>query len=386
MYNLPLLQNAGDLVGKRVLLRLDVNLPIVGGVIRDDFRLRQSLKTLEFLKTRGTRIIILAHTDSKETDSLKLVAERLAEFMPLEFVPSLIDLPDKISNLKSGGILFLENIRRNREEVANDETFARHLASLGDVYVNDAFSVSQRSHVSITGIPKFLPKFAGLLLAEEVSHLSRAFNPPKPFVFVLAGANKRLSTHASASETKFPLVHKFLKTADTVFVGGALANDLLKARGCEIGLSKHSESDFGFSDIIQSPKLLLPIDVVVENPENAGKKILKDVKEVLPEDSIFDSGPRTVALLADKFSKAKFVLWNGTFGAYEQGFTEGTEAVAEAVVASGAESIVGGGDTLACISKLNLLDKFSFVSTGGGAMLEFLANETLPGIAVLEEK
>ncbi|KKU67938.1 MAG: Bifunctional PGK/TIM [Parcubacteria group bacterium GW2011_GWA2_47_16] len=386
MYNLPLLQNAGDLVGKRVLLRLDVNLPIVGGVIRDDFRLRQSLKTLEFLKTRGARIIILAHTDSKETDSLKLVAERLAEFMPLEFVPSLIDLPDKISNLKSGGILFLENIRRNREEVANDETFARHLASLGDVYVNDAFSVSQRSHVSITGIPKFLPKFAGLLLAEEVSHLSRAFNPPKPFVFVLAGANKRLSTHASASETKFPLVHKFLKTADTVFVGGALANDLLKARGCEIGLSKHSESDFGFSDIIQSPKLLLPIDVVVENPENAGKKILKDVKEVLPEDSIFDSGPRTVALLADKFSKAKFVLWNGTFGAYEQGFTEGTEAVAEAVVASGAESIVGGGDTLACISKLNLLDKFSFVSTGGGAMLEFLANETLPGIAVLEEK
>src|SRR3989338_6198212 len=158
-FNFKLLKDAPDLAGKRVLLRLDVNLPIVGGVIRDDFRLRQSLKTLEFLKTRGARTIILAHTDSKETDSLKLVAERLAEFMPLEFVPSLTDLPDKIKNLKSGGILFLENIRRNKEEVANNETFARHLASLGDVYVNDAFSVSQRSHVSITGISKFLPKF-----------------------------------------------------------------------------------------------------------------------------------------------------------------------------------------------------------------------------------
>ncbi|MDO8482829.1 MAG: phosphoglycerate kinase [bacterium] len=382
-FNLKLLKDAPDLAGKRVLLRLDLNLPIVGGSIRDDFRLRRSLPTLEFLKTRGAKTIILAHTDSTETDSLALVAERLAKFIPLEFVPSLADLPDKVNSLESGGFLFLENIRRNSGEMKNDEGFAKTLASFGDIYVNDAFSVSQRSHASLVGIPKFLPKFAGLLLADEVSHLSRAFNPPRPFVFVLAGANKKLSSHASVSETKFPLVHKFLKTADSVFVGGALANDLLKAKGYEIGLSKHSEEDFGFSEIIQNPKLLLPVDVVTES---GGRQDVKSCTEVLPDDSIFDAGPQTVALLAEKFSKAKFVLWNGTFGAYEQGYTSGTEAVAKAVVASGAESIVGGGDTLACISKLNLLDKFSFVSTGGGAMLEFLSNETLPGIAALEEK
>ena len=381
MHNLPLLKNAGNLAGKRVLLRLDLNLPIADGRVLDDFRLKRSLPTLEFLRARGAKIIILAHTDSAETDSLALVAEHLAKFVPLEFVPSLADLSEKVKTLQSRDILFLENIRRNSGEMTNDEAFARDLATLGDIYVNDAFSVSHRVHASIVGIPKFLPKFAGLLLAEELLHLSKAFNPPKPFVFVLAGANKKLSAHTSISETKFPLVHKFLKTADTVFVSGALANDLLKAKGYEIGLSKHSERDFGFSDIVQNPKLLLPVDVVTES---GGKRLAKGSNEVLAEDSIFDAGPRTVALLAEKFSTAKFILWNGTFGVYEQGYISGTAAVAKAVVSSGAESIVGGGDTLACISKLNLLDKFSFVSTGGGAMLEFLSNETLPGIVALQ--
>lgn len=381
MHSPPLLQNAGNLADKRVLLRLDVNLPIVGGVIRDDFRVKRSLPTLEFLKKRGARTVILAHTDSKETDSLVLVAEHLQKFVPLEFVPSLAELPSKITNLKPGGFLFLENIRRNSGEIVNDEGFAKTLASFGDIYVNDAFSVSQRAHTSIVGLPKFLPGFAGLLLAEEISELSKAFNPPRPFVFLLAGANKLLTHGSKASGTKFPLVKKFLDTADSVFVGGALANDLFKAKGYEIGFSKHSEEDFGFSDIAQNSKLLLPVDVVTES---GGKRSVKSSKEVLSGDSVFDVGLETVALLAEKFLKAKFILWNGTFGAYEQGYTSGTEAVAKAIVASGAESIVGGGDTLACISKLNLLDKFSFVSTGGGAMLDFLANETLPGIAALE--
>jgi phosphoglycerate kinase len=222
------------------------------------------------------------------------------------------------------------------------------------------------------GVTKFLPSYAGFLFLEEILNLSKAFNPPKPFVFLLAGAK---------FETKFPLVKKFLKLADSVFIGGALANDLFKAEGYEIGLSKHSKQDFGFSEIAGNPKLLLPSDVVVEN---SGKNATKGAKEVSAGDSVLDDGPKTVLAIEEKISTAKFILWNGTLGAYEEGYKEGTVALAKAIVASGAESIVGGGDTIASIYSLNLLDKFSFVSTGGGAMLDFLANETLPGITALE--
>ena len=203
--------------------------------------------------------------------------------------------------------------------------------------------------------------------------MSKAFNPPKPFVFVLAGAK---------FETKFPVVKKFLEIADSVFIGGALANDLFKARGYEIGFSKHSEEDFDFALIVRSTKLILPNDVTTEN---VGKRDTKKPTEVLSNDSIFDAGPETVKMIADKLKTAKFVLWNGTLGVYEKGFAESTEALAKVIVDCGAESIVGGGDTVACLSKIGLLDKFSFVSTGGGAMLDFLANETLPGIEALKD-
>ncbi|MBI2475790.1 MAG: phosphoglycerate kinase [Candidatus Taylorbacteria bacterium] len=358
--------------GATVLLRLDLNLPIVGGQVRDDFRLRRSLPTLQHLVGRRARTVILAHTDSQETDSLKLVAEHLNQFVSLKFVPSLAELPGSLKTLEPGGVLFLENLRRDPGEVADNPDFAKTLASFGDVYVNDAFSVSHRAHASIVGIPKFLPSYAGFLLAEEAARLARAFKAPRPFVFVLAGAK---------FETKLPLVKKFLRSADSVFIGGALANDLFKVQGREIGLSKHSEADFGFAGVLQSPKLILPVDVVAEN---AGKRATKKPAEVLPGDNILDAGPETLALLAEKFASAKFILWNGTLGVYEKGFAAGTEALAKAIVASSAETIVGGGDTLACISKINVLDKFSFVSTGGGAMLDFLANETLPGIEALE--
>ncbi|MDO8590462.1 MAG: phosphoglycerate kinase [bacterium] len=372
-FNFKTLKEAAISSGTAVLLRLDLNLPIVGGVVRDDFRLQRSLPTLEFLKARGARTVILSHTDSKETDSLKLVAEYLKRFVELEFVASLEELPERLAALWPGGFLFLENLRRNTGEISNDESLAKTLASLGDIYINDAFSVSHRAHASIVGITKFMPSYAGLLFTEEVSHLSKAFNPTHPFLFILAGAK---------FETKFPLVKKFLEVADSVFIGGALANDLFKAKGYEIGLSKHSEKDFGFADIIHSPKLILPKDVITEN---AGKKVTKKPTEILPGDNIFDAGPETVAMLAENLKTAKFILWNGTLGAYERGFTDGTEALAKAIAESGVESIVGGGDTLAAISKLNLNQKLSFVSTGGGAMLDFLANETLPGIVALEK-
>lgn len=381
-FNFKLLKDVGDLAGKRVLLRLDLNLPVEGGRVRDDFRLKRSLPTLRHLVERGARTVILAHTDSPETDSLALVAEHLKTFVPLEFSASLSDVPEKLKNLPSGGVLFLENLRRHGGEIANDEGFAKTLASFGELYVNDAFSVSHRAHASIVGVPKFLPSFAGFLLADEVAHLSKAFHPPHPFVFVLAGANKRLTLTSAVSETKFPLVLKFLASADTVFVGGALANDLFRAQGYEIGLSKHSEKDFGFADIARNPKLLLPTSVMTERN---GVVSVKDPHLLSADERVRDAGPDTVAALRGVFQGAKFIVWNGTLGEYENGFAEGTEALARAIAESGVEAIVGGGDTLASIAKLNLLDTFSFVSTGGGAMLDFLANETLPGIAALEK-
>jgi phosphoglycerate kinase len=267
----------------------------------------------------------------------------------------------------------LENTRRFKGEVENEKVLAKNFASLGSIFVNEAFSVSHRPHASIVGIPRIIPGYAGFLFADEVSHLSKAFNPPKPFLFILAGAK---------FETKFPLVKKFLELADTVFLGGALANDLLKAKGYEIGLSKHAFSDLGFAEVGASPKLILPIDVVVEA---SGVAAIKDVSDVASNEKIVDAGPKTLALLAEKIAAAKFILWNGTLGAYEDGFVGPTEALAGSITSSGAESVVGGGDTLASIAKLNLTDKFSFVSTGGGAMLDFLANGTLPGITALEQ-
>ncbi|MES2087721.1 MAG: phosphoglycerate kinase [Patescibacteria group bacterium] len=380
-YKFKKIEDAPISSGTKVLLRLDLNVPIVDGQVRDDFRIKKSLKTLEFLKNRGAKTIIIAHTDSKETDSLKVVAEYLNTIIKVDFVPSLEELPERLGALGDGGILFLENIRNNPGEIKNDLHFAQTLASLADIYVNDAFSVSHRAHASIVGIPNFLPSYAGFLFCEEVVHVSRAFNPPRPFLFILAGANKKLTSTSLVSETKFPLVTKFLKSADSVFVGGALANDLFKAEGFEIGHSKHSESDFGFEAMLHNPKLLLPLDVVVGDPQN---KISKKPNQILPEEIVFDAGQETLTMLTEKLKSAQFVLWNGTIGAYEQGFVEGTEALAKAIAESGVEAIVGGGDTLAAIDKLALNDKFSFVSTGGGAMLDFLASETLPGIAALE--
>lgn len=359
-------------VGEAVFLRLDLNVPIVDGEVRDDYRITRSLPTVEFLRKRGARTVIVSHIDSAETDSLAIVAKHLGTFIPLTFVPSLSKLGDSLKAIKEGEFVLLENIRRNSGEMENNEAFSKQLASYAKYYVNEAFSVSHRKHASIIGVPKFLPSFAGFLFEKEVMSLSKAFNPPRPFLFLLAGAK---------FETKFPLVKKFLKAADTIFLGGALANDLLRAKGFEIGLSKHSEKDFGFADIAKNGKLVLPIDVVTED---RGKRVGKVVGEVSTHDQIMDAGPKTVEFLAEKMKAAKFILWNGTLGVYERDFTEGTEALAKAIAESGVESIVGGGDTLAAISKLKSIDKFSFISTGGGAMLDFLANETLPGIEALK--
>jgi len=363
-----------NLRGKRVLLRLDLNVPIIDGVLLDDFRIKKSMSTLNFLRENGAKTIVISHIESVETKSLKAVYEYLSKFFNILFLKDYFGEETKkaIDGMNEGDFILLENLRIYEGEEKSSEHFARQLASLGEIYVNEAFSVSHRQHASIVGVPKFLPSYAGILFEEEVANLSKAFNPEHPFLFILGGAK---------FETKMPLIEKFLKLADFVFVGGALANDFFKEKGYEIGLSVLSPKKFDLRKMLSSDKLLLPTDVVVKN--NQGVSI-KRPSQVLKEDKILDDGPATISMLEKKLLSSKFVLWNGPLGDYEKGFREGTVELARAIAKSSAKSIIGGGDTLAVVSKMNLENKFSFISTGGGAMLDFLANETLPGIEALE--
>lgn len=379
------LRDVGDIMGKRVLLRLDLNVPIQNNLVVDGFRIQQSLETVNFLRKVGAKIIIVAHLENKDHPSLDVVCEYVQQFFPATFVvdPWSAEGSETLSGLNDGQVAIIENIRNWVGEKKNDDTFAKQLATLADIYVNEAFSVSHREHASIVGVPKLLPSYAGFNFEREVANLSKAFNPPRPYLFILGGAK---------FETKVPLIKKFLGLADKVFVGGALSNDLFKSKGYEIGDSIHSDQDFGFAEILANPKLVLPVDVVVENAVD--KKVKKKVDQVLVGEKIWDAGAQTVAELLPIIKQAKFILWNGPLGMFENGYTEGTFALARAVaevsskendVAGGAETIVGGGDTLASIEELGLSDKFTFISTAGGAMLDFLANGTLPGIEALKK-
>ena len=367
------LQDVKDLEGKKVLLRLDLNVPIVDGGVRDDFRIQRILPTLAYLKEKKAKTIIVSHIDGDASATLLPISKYLSTFYTISaFVENISEAPTYVSAMKNGDIIMLENIRRDSGEVTNSPRLASFLSSLADIYVDDAFSVCHREHASIVGVPRLIPSYAGLLLQKEIAALSEAFNPPRPFLFALAGAK---------FETKLPLIEKFLDIADTVFVGGALANDIFKEKGYEVGLSKVSKVPVDLSRVIKSPKLVIPQDVIAQSSYESGDR---DATGVAPAETIVDAGPRTSAELADILQDVKFVLWNGPFGDYEKGFSQSTIDFAQAIVDSGAKSVVGGGDTIAVIAKAGFLDKFSFASTGGGAMIEFLANGTLPGIEALK--
>ncbi|MBX4210589.1 phosphoglycerate kinase [Candidatus Parcubacteria bacterium] len=365
------IKDAPDLHGKRVFLRIDLNVPIVNGVISDDYRIRRSLPTITLLREAGAKIILASHIESKETNSLKEVSNYLLDLIPHTFIH---DYPDEtsraiVNGLEEGGVVLLENLRQYDGEKNNDEQFAKDLASMADIYINEAFPVSHREHASIVGVPKFLPGYCGFVFFDEVRNLSRAFEPKKPFLFILGGAK---------FETKLPLMIKFYPQADRLFIGGALANDLLRAKGVSVGKSLVSEGNIDFSPFLESDKMLIPSDVIVDGGE------VKSVEDIGADDVIVDAGPDTVRDLSLLIKEVKFIVWNGPLGNYEKGYSKATEDLALAIAQSGVDSIVGGGDTLAAIKKLGIETDFGFVSTGGGAMLDFLANETLPGIIALE--
>jgi len=367
------IEDIGDIKGKRIIVRLDLNVPIINGEVRDDFRIKSSLPTLQFLKDKGARVIVISHIESEERDSLEIVSKYISNFIKVKsFIKKIDEAKVVVNSMQEGELVIFENLRLDPGEKNNDINFAKKIADLGELFVNDAFAVSHRKHASIVSLPKLLPSFAGFLMAKEIENLSEAFNPVKPFLFILGGAK---------FSTKLPLVNKFLEIADNVFVGGALANDIFKSKGLEIGQSLVTKDFVDLQSIIVNQKLVTPIDVVVFDGQN---KTEKDPSSVLKSDNILDAGAKTISMLEKMISESSFVLWNGPVGDYEKGFSLASEKIAKAIIDSDAKSVIGGGDTVALVSKCGFLDKFSFVSTGGGAMLDFLAEGTLPGIEALQ--
>lgn len=372
--NYKTLNDLPDVHGVPVLVRLDLNVPVQDERVVDDYRIRKAEATINFLREKGAKVVILAHIEGG-TDTLKPVFERLKQDIPVSFCQDCVEEGcDIVEKMQPGDVLLCENLRLYDGEKKNDEEFAKKLAAMGKIYVNDGFSVSHRKHASIVGIPKYVPGYLGLQFEEEIKNLSQAFNPPHPFVFILGGAK---------FDTKLPLVQKFLDIADTVVIAGALANDIYRAKGLNVGASRTSGTDMDLSMYTNHPKIYIPTDVVVETA--TGERTVKNIEQVADTDKIYDAGPESTIHIKNLITGAKCILWNGPFGNYENGYTEPTKEVAKAIANTQALSLVGGGDTLAAIAELGLDNKISFISTGGGAMLDYLAQGTLPGLDALKK-
>lgn len=335
--------------GKVALVRVDFNVPVKNDMVEDDFRIRMALPTIQFLLKKGMKIFLITHLEKNGIEELYPVASHFF----------------KISKFPKDRVFFFDNIRKFPGEKENDLEFAKELAKMGDIYVNEAFSVSHREHASIVTLPKYLPSYAGLGLEKEIKNLSRVFQKPQhPFLFILGGAK---------FSTKIPLLEKYLKLADYVFVGGALANYLLKAKGYKIGKSLVDEKKYDVSKILNSPKLILPADFVVK------------------KEAIIDIGKKSTESLVQMIKKSRFILWNGPLGKYEDGGDRATKKIMDFLLKEKSKNIIlGGGDLVSCMPKSKLKSLSSnpktklFISTGGGATLEFLTKGTLPGIKALK--
>jgi phosphoglycerate kinase len=362
-----------DLRGKRVIVRASLNIPLEGESIRNAFRLKRALPTLRYLHEQGAKTIIISHIGRGAEDTLRPIFTALEAYLPIHFggVITNDEFKQRAALISDGTFLLAENLRQDPREEENDESFAAYIAQFGDIYVNDAFAEAHREHSSLSALAKLLPAYAGLNLLEEVTQLEKAMSPAHPSLFLLGGAK---------FETKMPLVEKYLAVYDTVFVGGALANDVFKAMGYEVGQSLVSDEPLTDQAFLQNKKLLFPADVIVSGPQ--GTRVCAP-EEVVADEKIFDCGPKTVALLKGYIQAAATVLWNGPFGNYEAGFTESTEATMRNLAASKAFSVVGGGDTVAAIENLELNQNIGFVSIGGGAMLTYLEQGRTPVLDLL---
>ncbi len=403
-----------DVKGKRVLCRVDFNVPLKGSEITDDTRIRAALETIKFLADRGAKVVLASHLGRPKAGpdpslSLKPCAKRLGELLgkPVQMAGDCVgpEVEKLAAALKPGDVLLLENTRFHKEEdeKPNKETkkftperqeFAKKMAALGDVYVNDAFGTAHRDHVSTCGVIQFLkPAAMGFLIAEEIKAMTPAHdNPAKPMIAILGGAK---------ISDKIKIIESFIGRVDALLIGGGMAYTFFKVMGKEIGdsiLDKYEESGPKAEKIIKKVqekgcKLMLPLDVLATDKFDFKGDTDADAKvQVLPSGAIpaglqgLDVGPLTVAAFIAEIQKAKTIIWNGPLGVFEKDrYAAGTRSVAQAIALSSAYSVVGGGDSIAAMSQFGLDGKFSHVSTGGGASLEYLAGMPLPGIEALTE-
>ena len=374
-----------QVANKTVFVRVDFNVPMKDGVITDDTRIRSALPTINYLIEKGAKVILASHFgrpkgERKPEMSLAPCAKHLSELInkPVAFVDDCIGpkVEEAVKALQSGDVLMLENLRYHNEETKNDPEFAKQLASLADVAINDAFGVSHRNAASVVGIADYIPMAAGFLLKKEIDALSAAIVHPKtPMAAIIGGAKVT---------DKISVISNLLPKVDVMIIGGGMANAFIKAQGCNIGSSLFEEgqeviaTDLVMEARVAGAKLLTPIDAVVADAfsNDANTKIV-DVDQI---------GPKTRELYVEALAPMKTIIWNGPMGVFEmENFAAGTNAVAKAVAESDAMTIVGGGDSVAAIEKSGLADKISHISTGGGASLEFLEGKILPGIAALSE-
>ena len=384
-----------DVSGRRVFVRADLNVPIDDGRITDDTRIRASLPTLVHLLERGAVVILASHLGrpkGKVNDALRLkpVADRLSQLLgrPVRITGDALGpgVQVAVDKLRPGDLLLLENLRFHAEEEANDPEFAKALASLADLYVNDAFGAAHRAHASTEGITHYLPAVAGLLMEREVEALSRLLKkPPRPFHAVIGGAKV---------SGKLEVLTALLSRCQAVLVGGGMANTFLAARGLGLGKSLVEAEQLDNVEPIMAEarrkrvRLMLPTDAVVAPQVHIRARTrIVPVTEVPKDQMIVDIGPETRRAYAEQLAKAKTIFWNGPMGVFEiPQFAEGTNEMARVIArrtSRGAITIVGGGDSVAAVEKLGLADKMTHVSTGGGASLEFIEGKTLPGVAAL---
>lgn len=389
-----------DVKGKKVLVRVDFNVPLSKeekGKIADDARIKAAMPTINYLSENGARVILMSHLGRPKGEAnpefaLKPVADYLENVYgdKFKFIPSpeVVDqkVKEEVEKLEDGQIALLENTRYRAEETKNGEEFAKELASLADLYVNDAFGTSHRAHASNVGVASILPSAIGFLIEKEIDVMDKALESPEhPFVSILGGAKV---------SDKIGVIENLITKVDTILIGGGMAYTFLKAMGKEIGNSLLEEDKMDLSlELVEKAKangveILLPVDVVIADKIEAGVATeIVDIDNIPEDKEALDIGPKTADLFAEKIKEAKTVVWNGPMGVFEiKEFADGTNQVAKALSESEAVTIVGGGDSALAIEMAGLKDKITHVSTGGGASLEFLEGKDLPGISAIEDK